>query len=315
VRVRKELGLCSEHPFVIMGNMSIRASTKRIAKLAISLFCYIARGLSRLALQLAGRSPDRKLVILYYHGIPLAYRSNFARQMEAIQRGAQVLPASYRGSLPLGKANVAITFDDAYVSVAENALAVLASRGFHSTIFVPVDSLGSPPTWPMEYGSPDSYETIMSAEQIANLPSLLVAVGSHTCTHPRLSRIDPRDARKEIEGSRAKLQKLTAQDIRLLAFPYGDHDDSIIDLCRTAGYEYAFSTTPTPIDTTSSDFIRGRVKVDPSDWPLEFFLKYNGAYSWASHVSLLKRRLRNRNQYQEVRSCRQSISEKQPKGP
>jgi peptidoglycan/xylan/chitin deacetylase (PgdA/CDA1 family) len=281
---------------VITRNISSRASTKRIAKLAISLLYYTARGFSRFVSQLTGRSPGRNLIILYYHGIPLAYRSNFVRQMESIRRGAQVLPASHRGSLPWGKPNVAITFDDAYVSVAENALPELLARGFHSTIFVPMGTLGNRPSWPVEDGSPDSHETVMSAGQIATLPSPLVTLGSHTNTHPRLSRIDPRDAQGEIEGSRLGLQTLAVQDVRLFAFPYGDHDASIVELCRAAGYEYVFSTTPDPVDTKSSDFVRGRVKVDPFDWPLEFFLKYRGAYAWVSHVSSLKRKLRNYRQ-------------------
>jgi peptidoglycan/xylan/chitin deacetylase (PgdA/CDA1 family) len=287
---------------------------KRMVKLAISLLYFISQGLSRFLLQAMGRSPNQQLVILYYHGIPTAYRASFARQMEAIRRGARVWPAFHRGSLPAGKQNVAITFDDAYVSVAENALPELAARGFHSTIFVPVGSLGSRPTWPLENGSLDSGETVMPAEQIARLPSSLVTLGSHTSTHPRLSLIDPYDAREEIEGSRVKLQTLTTQDIRLLAFPYGDHDASIIELCRVAGYDYVFSITPHPVDTTSSNFVRGRVKVDSFDGSLEFFLKYHGAYAWVSHVSSLKKKLRNYRKSREVRQTvlRQSISDKQP---
>jgi peptidoglycan/xylan/chitin deacetylase (PgdA/CDA1 family) len=270
--------------------------TKRTAKLTISLLYYLVRGLSRFVLRLAGRSPGRKLIILYYHGIPDAYRSNFVRQLESIRRRARVLPASYRGSLPSGKLNVAITFDDAYVSVAENALPALASRGFHSTIFVPTATLGGPPNWAMKDGSPDSFEIVMSAEQIAKLSSPLVTLGSHSCTHPRLSRLAPSDAREEIDGSRIKLQDLTAQDIRLFAFPYGDHNASTIELCRKAGYEAVFSAIPTPVDTTDPAFVRGRVKVDPFDGRLEFFLKYNGAYAWARYVSSLKRKLRNHKQ-------------------
>ena len=148
----------------------------------------------------------------------------------------------------------------------------------------------------MESGSPDAYETIMSAEQIAKLPSPLVTIGSHSCTHPRLSKLPPADARSEIEGSRAKLQNLINGDVRLFAFPYGDHDAATVELCTAAGYQYVFSTRPTPVDTTGSAFVRGRMKVDPFDWPLEFFLKYNGAYAWITYASALKRKLKRRGQ-------------------
>jgi peptidoglycan/xylan/chitin deacetylase (PgdA/CDA1 family) len=271
---------------------SVGASAKRTLKLTISLAYYTVRGLLRFVLRLAGRSPDRGLIILYYHGIPDAYRSNFICQLESLRRTARVVPASHRGSLLSDKPNVAITFDDAYVSVAKNALPALASRGFHSTIFVPTAMLGGAPTWQMEDGSSDSFEVVMPPEQIANLSCPLVTLGSHSCTHPRLSRLAATEAREEIEGSRTKLQELTAQDIRLFALPYGDHNASTIEICRTAGYEIVFSIIPTPVDTTASAFVRGRVKVDPFDGPLEFFLKYNGAYAWAPYLSSLKTRLR-----------------------
>jgi peptidoglycan/xylan/chitin deacetylase (PgdA/CDA1 family) len=273
-------------------DISVGPSAKRTVKLTISLAYYMVRALSRFVMRLAGRSPDRGLIILYYHGIPDAYRSNFIRQLESIRRTARVVPASHRGSLSSDKPNVAITFDDAYVSVAKNALPPLASRGFHSTIFVPTAMLGGAPTWQMEDGSPDSFEVVMPAEQIAKVSSPLVTLGSHSCTHPRLSRLAPSEAREEIEGSRNKLQELTAQDIRLFALPYGDHNVSTIEICRTAGYEAVFSTIPASVDTTDTAFVRGRVKVDLFDGPLEFFLKFNGAYAWAPYLSSLKRRLR-----------------------
>ena len=257
--------------------------TKRLAKLAISLLYFVARRLWRFIMHALGRPPSQQLIILYYHGVPSAYRARFVRQLSVLQRNACVWPASHRGGLPLNKPNVAITFDDAYESVAENALPELAVRGLHSTIFVPTGSLGRRPAWPMESGSLDSQEIVMPAEQIATLASPLITLGSHTSTHPRLTRISPKAARDEIEDSRRQLQALTTQDIKLLAFPYGDHNDSIVQLCRAAGYDYVFSIIPNPVDTTRSDFVRGRVKVDPFDGSVEFFLKYHGAYAWVSH--------------------------------
>jgi peptidoglycan/xylan/chitin deacetylase (PgdA/CDA1 family) len=266
---------------------------KRPSKIAISLCYFLALKATGLVLRAVGRAPDPRLVILYYHGITQTYRHDFARQMQSLRRRALVFPANFQGSLPSGKPNVAITFDDAYVSVADNALPELAARGFHSTIFVPVGSLGNHPDWAREDNALSSDEVVMSAERIGALSSPLVTLGSHSITHPRLSRMNLNDARREIEGSRDKLQHLTRGHIRLFAFPYGDHDASTVDLCRTAGYDYVFSIVPQPVKTEESNFVRGRVQVEPFDWPLEFFLKYNGAYAWASYVSSIKRRWRS----------------------
>jgi peptidoglycan/xylan/chitin deacetylase (PgdA/CDA1 family) len=269
-----------------------RGHLKRFTKLVISFCYFIVLKAVGFVLQAVGRPSKPRLVILYYHGIPQFCRHNFARQMRALGRRALVFPANYRGILPSGKPNVAITFDDAYDSVAENALPELAAHGFHSTIFVPVGSLGRRPEWVMEGNGVPSSEVVMSAERIATLSSPLVTLGSHSITHPHLSRMKFHDAQTEIEGSRDKLQELTKENIGLFAFPYGDHDASTVGLCRAAGYEYVFSIVPQPIKTDDSNFVRGRVKVEPFEGPLEFFLKYNGAYAWVSYFTAIKRKWR-----------------------
>jgi peptidoglycan/xylan/chitin deacetylase (PgdA/CDA1 family) len=214
-------------------------------------------------------------------------RVNFVRQMDALHRGANVVPASYRGELPSRKKCVAITFDDAFCSVAENALPELAKRSFHSTIFVPVGWLGRTPGWVMEdepseavKGSAKLAEVVMSPEQLKSLNIALVALGSHTITHPSMLELDRKRARTEIEDSRNHLSELTGREIHDFSFPYGVHDASTIAMCRRAGYESVYSIAPQDVDTTSSVLLRGRTKVDPSDGPIEFFLKFNGAYQW-----------------------------------
>jgi peptidoglycan/xylan/chitin deacetylase (PgdA/CDA1 family) len=283
-----------------MGSMINPTSVKRIAKVVVSLIYYGLRGVSRFFLRLIGRPTRGGLVILYYHGIPSGNRSSFVRQMESIRKRARVFPAYYRGHLSSERPNVAITFDDAYVSVAENALPELSTRGFHATIFVPTGCLGAPPAWAIEDGSLDADEVVMSEQQIKSLSSALVTLGSHTSTHPRLSQIGVIAAQNEIEGSRLALQTVTGQDIRLLAFPYGDHNASIVELCKGGGYNIVFSVIPAIVDPENFNFVRGRVKVDPFDWPLEFYLKYHGAYAWATQVPRLKRKIGGRDQVNET---------------
>src|SRR5262245_31979890 len=99
-----------------------KVSFKRHTKLVISLGYFFIQEAIGLLLRATGRAPSPRLVILYYHGIPRIYRCDFANQMQVLSRGAHVLPANYRGPLSCDKPNVAITFDDAYISVAENAL-------------------------------------------------------------------------------------------------------------------------------------------------------------------------------------------------
>jgi peptidoglycan/xylan/chitin deacetylase (PgdA/CDA1 family) len=272
---------------------------RRGTKIVISLVCYAALVVLGFSRRLTGRPSPRRLTILYYHGISPAHRHGFARQMNALRRRAQILPASYRGELPSGRKSVAITFDDAFVSVAEIALPELAKHCFHCTIFVPVGWIGRSPGWHMEESvpatgeSPGRPEVVMSVAQLKSLNPSLVSLGSHSLTHPSISDLDTEDARREIEDSRRRLAELTGRDILEFSFPYGAHDASTLAMCRSAGYATVYSIENQEVDTTRSELLRGRTKVDPSDGPIEFFLKLNGAYQWMGYTGPLRKTLRS----------------------
>ena len=266
---------------------------KRSLKLAISLVCYVCLTALRRGLRLVGRPVKQRLTILYYHGISTEDRPNFARQMDFLRRTACVLEASYRGELPSDKKCVAITFDDAFQNLIENALPELSARSFHSTMFVPVGLVGKNPTWEMEEGNHDSDEVVMTAEQLRALSLSTVSLGSHTISHPSMFTLDKKLAREEIEGSRHQLAKLCGREILLFSFPYGHHDSSTVEMCTDAGYECVYSIIPEEVDTATSEILRGRTKVDPSDWPIEFFLKTKGAYVWTAQIASLRLKLRS----------------------
>ena len=274
---------------------------KRDFKIAISLVYYALRAICRYSLRLAGRRSLQRLTILYYHGVSPEHRLSFARQMEALRRGARVLPASYRGELSPGKKCVAITFDDALISIGENALPELAKHAFHSTIFVPVGWIGRTPGWAMKESepelaavvNPELTEVVMSPRQLDALSTSLVSLGSHSVTHPLMTGLDARSARREIEESRRQLAELSGRDIVDFSFPYGDHDASTVAMCRAAGYQTAYSVATQEVDTGAAELLRGRTKVEPSDGPIEFFLKFNGAYQWMGDTVPLRKALRS----------------------
>jgi peptidoglycan/xylan/chitin deacetylase (PgdA/CDA1 family) len=272
---------------------------RRSLKIGVSLTYYLIREIGRLVLRVLGQQPRERLTILYYHEVTADCRSNFARQMEALRRKALIVPASYRGALPSARKCVAITFDDAFQSVAENALPELGKHSFHATIFVPVGWLGQTPGWtmePRESGSvdvPELSEVVMSAEQLSGLSRSLVSLGAHSLSHPLLPELEAERAREEIERSRALLAEVSGRDVLEFAFPYGAHNEATVAMCRAALYETAYSIIPEEVDTTSQGFLRGRTKTEPSDGPLEFFLKFNGAYEWMRYGVAYKRSLRS----------------------
>jgi peptidoglycan/xylan/chitin deacetylase (PgdA/CDA1 family) len=264
-------------------------SKKHLIALLSGAYLLARRGLKCLT-QACGSSAVETFVILYYHSVPSEKRASFSRQMDILARCANVVPADWRGS-PVGRPCVAITFDDAFTSVIDNALPELAMRGFPCTIFAPSGILGRHPDWAMEEDL-DRGELVADAETLRKIHGPLVNIGSHTVTHPRLSQLDKERARAEIHDSRVALEEIVGTPIDLLAFPYGDYNGAIIELCRSDdGYKHVFTISPNPVPAGDSSLKRGRVSVSPDDGEFEFFLKISGAYAWRSAASVLKRRL------------------------
>jgi peptidoglycan/xylan/chitin deacetylase (PgdA/CDA1 family) len=265
---------------------------KRILKLSISLAYFVAGGVWNRLGRLFGRRDDAACTIFYYHAVPLEQRKQFARQMDLLLRYARPVPADLMEALAAGQRYAGVTFDDGFLSVAENALPELEKRNIPSTIFVVTQALGQLPNWLSEQYRANCVERIMSAEQLNGLPAGLVTLGSHTRTHPNLPSLAGDEAWREIVESRKELEAITHRPVELFSFPYGSFNKDLAQMCQDAGYQRAFTTEPTLVSTEPTDFLIGRVDASPVDWPIEFYLKLFGAYRWIQWASIIKRSFR-----------------------
>jgi peptidoglycan/xylan/chitin deacetylase (PgdA/CDA1 family) len=261
---------------------------KRLLKLAISLLVHGGDILVAFALRLLGRRPRPSCVVIYYHAVDPGQRARFARQMDDLLRLAKPIPAGLSG-LPDSPAHCcAVTFDDGFVSVLENALPELELRNIPVTFFVPTGSLGGSPAW-VKAASPARHQRVLSAEQLARLKDhRLLAIGSHSISHPSFLELDPAQARRELEQSKTQLEAILGHNVGLFSFPHGACDSQTIALARAAGYQRVFTINPCNAFTGSDNFVIGRVLVDPADWPLEFRLKILGAYRWLAKAPFPK---------------------------
>jgi peptidoglycan/xylan/chitin deacetylase (PgdA/CDA1 family) len=240
------------------------------------------------------RRPAPKLTILYYHAVPAAQAAAFDAQMAYLKRTANIVPPDHTGSLAANRPNVAVTFDDAFQSVRENALPALIRHGVPATIYVPTGYLGRRPGWCMET-SGDREETVMTGEELAALRGDLIAIGSHTVSHPHLTELADGEISDQFIASRAALEALLGRDVDTLAFPYGDHDSRVVELARQAGYRFVYTVAPQAIRASDVAISRGRTAADPSDPPALFALKTRGAFDWMPIASRLKRRFKFRS--------------------
>ena len=284
---------------------------KRCAKLLIS-FVFLA--LTRFAASIAalfGRRRSPRCVVLYYHAVPPEQRRRFARQMDILLRWATPVRADLSGPLPPGKHYAAVTFDDGFQSVLHNALPELEQRRIPSTIFVVTSCLGQHPGWLGDGYLANQSEITMTADQLRSLSGPLVTLGSHTVSHPYLTRLPAAEARREIEDSRRDLEALAnCGPVTLFSFPYGAASPELITLCREAGYRRAFTIEPVLAFSELGEFVTGRVSVNPTDWPVEFWLKLLGGYRWQAAASKVKRQIRSAGSFRgRARTSKQDREE------
>jgi peptidoglycan/xylan/chitin deacetylase (PgdA/CDA1 family) len=257
---------------------------KRLLKLAISLLVRVCDIFVASALRFLGWCPRPGCVVIYYHAIDASQRPRFARQMDDLLRLAKPIPADLSDVPDFSAHYCAVTFDDGFVSVLENALPELELRNIPATFFIPTGSLGGSPTW-VQAASPARLQRVLSAEQLAGLKDhRLLAIGSHSISHPNFLKLDVAQARFELQQSKAQLEAILGRKITLFSFPHGACDSQAVALARAAGYNRVFTINPSNAFTSADGFVLGRVLVDPADWPLEFRLKLLGAYRWASFV-------------------------------
>lgn len=264
----------------------------RLFKLIISIGFWVTGWLWSWSCRIAGKKLPGTCVVLYYHAVTSEQRSRFARQMDDLIRWAKPIAADIKNSLESNVHHAAVTFDDGFQSVIENALPELIQRNIPSTMFIPTGYLGRRAGWISEPGHQNHHEILMTADQLRELPSDLVSIGSHTVRHLNLPLLGEEEARRELCESRRKLEPIIGRDIKLLSFPYGKYNQKLVEWSRQVGYERVFTILPTLAFSMPEEYVTGRVSVAPTDWRLEFRLKLLGAYRWLPLAFAFKRKLR-----------------------
>jgi peptidoglycan/xylan/chitin deacetylase (PgdA/CDA1 family) len=266
---------------------------KRLARVCIGAFYHFLIAKPRDAVAKIFGRPRQRMVVLCYHGVRPEDRSAFAWQMDTIRKAATPVALDGSGHPPSDKHLVAVTFDDGFASIRQNALPELEKRGIPATIFLPTGNLGNRPMWPMEKTEPCAGERILDAGELPPLAGPLVKFGSHSASHGNLTEMTEEEIARELRRSKEDLESILGTPVDLFAFPYGKYSPRAAELARMAGYRNAYTMEPLTVQPTDSRFLVGRCRVDPSDWKAEFWLKMRGGYEGVVPFHRLKRVSRN----------------------
>ncbi|MEX2422180.1 MAG: polysaccharide deacetylase family protein [Actinomycetota bacterium] len=175
---------------------------------------------------------------------PLAVtRRSFERQISTFRRrGFRPIPADalFDGV----RRGLHVTFDDAFRDVLD--IVPLVERfGLHATVF-PVTSFADSegpfdvPELANEGADHPERLSTMRWSDLAELAARGFEIGSHTATHPHLTTLTDAELDSELGDSRTRIEDELKQVCRLLAYPYGEHDERVQSAAQRCGYTAAF---------------------------------------------------------------------------
>jgi peptidoglycan/xylan/chitin deacetylase (PgdA/CDA1 family) len=226
------------------------------------------------------------LRILFYHRVSddrdelAVRRCAFRQQMDYLAsesyRVVDVVEAVelLDSEVPPAK-TIGLSFDDGYLDVAEEALPVLAERGFRATVFVSpavVDGWARF-SWYQDQPPILGWEEIVELDREGTL-----TFEAHSLTHPNLTALRDAAAREEIVGSKAALEARLGRAVQAFSYPSGLYGIRERELVAAAGFRCAVSCEP-GLNTRATDRLALlRRQVDARDTLLDFRAKVGGGH-------------------------------------
>ena len=140
------------------------------------------------------------------------------------------------------KRTVAITVDDAYASVYNEAWPRLKAAGIPLTVFVATDTIDS--------GS----NHYMTWQQIKNLAEEGVTIAHHGASHKHYLDMADDEILSDLNKASERFIAELGFQPTIFAYPYGEYDDRIKAVLLKAGIEVAFNQLSGPLPI-SADFL------------------------------------------------------------
>ncbi len=203
--------------------------------------------------------------ILYYHDIPSIYKNIFKAQMQFVKQNFHVISLleaveKLKNKEQLDKLYIVITFDDGYKSFLEISNYLL-KLSLPASFFITVDFIGQP--------------GYMTWDDIISLKSKNFNIGSHTISHPELSKCSKEKIIVELSKSKQIITNKTGYELDSLALPYGgniNHD--IICIAMNIGYKIILTThrglnLPSRISIINNDFFILRRDSSKPNWNIK----------------------------------------------
>lgn len=170
--------------------------------------------------------------ILTYHSIDESgsvistHPSVFRRQMQHLKdagyRTITLGEMAERGKnlVSHSEKTVVLTFDDGFRNFYTDAVPILLRHGFRATVFLVTSFCGRHNDWA---GNPADLprSELLDWSEICELDANGIEFGSHTRTHPDLTRLSVEEMTSEMLDSKAEISDRLGREVSTFAYPYG----------------------------------------------------------------------------------------------
>lgn len=209
----------------------------------------------------------------------VCYADSFSEQMDYLKEAGyttltlgQFLDAR-RNPAKLPVKPVLVTLDDGFASNYTIAYPVLKKHGQTATIFVTPDRTSH------NFKTFAHLDQPLTDEQIRELARGGIDIQSHGLTHRFLTDLDDSDLRRELEESRAILERITGRPVRFLAIPGGAYDRRVRRMALDVGYEAVFCMRKGSAGISQDPYLLPRMVIS-RDMTLEEFRRLLSPAGW-----------------------------------
>lgn len=151
---------------------------------------------------------------------------------------------------------VVLTFDDGYVNNLEQALPVLEKERCPATVFVLPGRFSGTNVWDQGDLPEDERDQLMSFEQMKTLAaSPYITLGSHGMLHRRFPELSDAELHYELlESHRILSEQFPEAYLPVMAYPWGDYDERIVDMMAETPYLYGLTVETRPWQASDHRF-------------------------------------------------------------
>ena len=119
--------------------------------------------------------------------------------------------------------DLALSFDDGYLSDYDIVFPLLKKFDFHATFFVVPEFVGK--------------EGYMKWEQVKEMSDSGMEIGSHSLSHKYLTALSDQDMIKELQNSKNIIESHISKEVTSFSCPYGDYSGKVYKFATMVGYK------------------------------------------------------------------------------